>query len=161
MSIPIPHVPLPSPWAFFGGPKRCLSRAIINLLVCIPFFGFSNLRKLSRPWTLSTYVWVTVMFGQTKKKCAELAFVKNTERWVSLPRIQIGNFGDFRKDPTWNTAERECVQLFGMNTLLLYERMKDGVKKNNTMWGGTVASFLVSTAFCHKSVSYCGNHLLA
>lgn len=35
--------------------------------------------------------------------CIELALVKNTERWVSLPRIQIGNFGDFRNAPTWNT----------------------------------------------------------
>lgn len=63
------------------------------------------------------HVWID------KEKCAQLAFVKNTERWVSLPRIQIGNFGDFRKDPTWNTAERECVKLFGINTLLLFECM--------------------------------------
>lgn len=50
--------PLPSPWGFFFGPKRCLSRAIINLLVCIPLFRFSNLQKLSRPWDVE-YVCVS------------------------------------------------------------------------------------------------------
>lgn len=36
----------------------------------------------------------------------QLTLVKNTERWVSLPRIHIGNFGDLRNDPTWEKRQK-------------------------------------------------------
>lgn len=66
----------------------------------IPYFVFSNMvRRLAH---LTHRVSMQVKYVLLMEQRIQLALAKNTERWVSLPRIQIGNFGDLRNVPTWN-----------------------------------------------------------
>lgn len=88
-------------------------------------------------------LWVTV------EECIELALVKNTERWVSLPRIQIGNLGDLRNAPTWNTRTHEKTKLNVLRFVLffIYKDSWQVTPKNSVLKVHTKDTIKVLTAF--------------
>lgn len=101
MTISTSHFSLPSPSPSLFPPHCYLTCTLLNLISTVHILVFLTccvdwlvlqavcLKREICVWSLMK--WVV------------LALVKNTERWVSLPRIQIGNFGDLRNAPTWNT----------------------------------------------------------
>ncbi len=107
MTIFSSHFSLPSPSPSLFSPHWYLTCTALNLLITFHIFFSNLLRRLAyvthRVCDNKICIWSLMV------KRIELALVKNTERWVSLPRIQIGNFGDLRNAPTWNTQKKECV----------------------------------------------------
>lgn len=102
MTISYTHFSSPPFLSLFPPPTLISDLHIIKSVKRIPYFGFSNLLRRLVYITLNVAV-CEIRVCSPMDKCIELALVKNTERWVSLPRIQIGNFGDLRNAPTWNT----------------------------------------------------------
>lgn len=98
MTISCTHIPLFPSWLFFFS----LLISIYNILNLLNIFLILVFLTCWEDWlVLHTVCWRVKCVGSLMDECAELAWVKNTERWVSLPRIQIGNFGDLRNAPTW------------------------------------------------------------
>lgn len=83
------------------------------------------------------YIWVNYVFGHLYE-CTELALVKNTERWVSLPSIQTGNLGDLRNVPTWNTNKEK----------------KNVLNKYLTLQLSFHAQYVILQMKCHKGRNF-------
>lgn len=140
MTIFSSHFSLPSPSPSLFFPTLIFDLHYIKSFKHIPYFGFSNLLRRLVYVTYCVSVWVKYVWS-LMDECIELALVKNTERWVSLPRIQIGNFGDLRNAPTWNmhTQKKECVTnecLFSVtfNCLKYTFFLRYIWKKNESIW---------------------------
>ena len=100
---PVLIFPSPPLRLLFFPPHWYLTCTLLNLISAVHILVFLTCCVDWLVLHAVCLVWVKYVFGRLWSEWVVLALVKNTERWVSLPRIQIGNFGDLRNAPTWNT----------------------------------------------------------